>query len=168
VREGLAIVLERRGLFSSMSVEQNLEVAYYGKGIRSRAAVRKAGGFAAAYDRFPLLYEKRRSPAGSLSGGQQQMLAIGRALICAPRLLMLDEPSLGLAPLVIGAVYEAIRDLRASGISMLLIEENPQRALDVADRVMVMDRGQVRFEASSQLARESPERFRAAYFGRAA
>ncbi|MBN9110481.1 MAG: ABC transporter ATP-binding protein [Pseudonocardia sp.] len=166
VRAGVAIVLERRGLFADMTVEQNLEVAHYGRGLRSRRAIRRAGGLQGAYDAFPVLHEKRRETAGSLSGGQQQMLAIGRALVCAPRLLLLDEPSLGLAPKVTEAVFEAIAGLRSSGMAMLLVEENPQRGLGVADRVVVMDRGQFPFTADAGEARRSPQTFRDAYFGR--
>lgn len=166
VRNGVAIVLERRGLFSEMTVEQNLEVAYFGMGVRSRRSVRRAGGFAAAYDRFPVLHEKRKERAGALSGGQQQMLAIGRALVCRPRLLLLDEPSLGLAPKIISTVFETLADLRSTGMAMVLVEENPQRALAIADRAMVMDRGQLRFEGTAEETRRSPDAFRDAYFGR--
>lgn len=166
VRSGMSIVLERRGLFPDLSVEANLRVAMFGRGLRTNRTVRSSGDLERAYEFFPALAEKRRDLAGSLSGGQQQMLAIGRAVACRPTVLLLDEPSIGLAPFMIGAVFEAIGAMKDGGMSIVLVEENPQRALEVADRQIVLERGVVRLNSSAAHVRAHPEEFKAAYFGR--
>jgi len=117
-----------------MTVEENLLL-----GLRGRAR----SGIASAYERFPILRERRALLASSLSGGEQQMLAIARALLAEPRLLLLDEPSLGLAPLVVARVFEALADLRQQGVTMLLVEQNALRALRLADQAYVMDLGRI-------------------------
>lgn len=166
VRSGLSIVLERRGLFPNLTVEANLRVALYGRGARTNRAVRRADALARAFEYFPPLAGKRRELAGSLSGGQQQMLALGRAIVSRPAVLLLDEPSIGLAPKMIGVVFDAIAAMKAEGMSMVLVEENPQRALEVADQQVVFERGVVTLNSSAAHIRSHPEEFKSAYFGR--
>lgn len=137
VRRGLLHVPEGRRMLAQMSVEENLEVA---------AAVRGAAGFASIdglFDRFPILRERRNVPAGSLSGGEQQMLAIARALAAGPKALLLDEPSMGLAPKLVDEIFRIIAAERAAGTSILLVEQNARRALAIADRAYVMERGRI-------------------------
>ena len=134
VRAGIVQVPEGREILGRMTVEENLLLGLRG---RSRS------GIASAYERFPILGERRALLAGTLSGGEQQMLAIARALLAEPRLLLLDEPSLGLAPLVVARVFEALADLRQQGVTMLLVEQNALRALRLADQAYVMDLGRI-------------------------
>lgn len=142
VRSGLQIVPEGRQLFPRMSVEDNLVVGAFGR-VWSRRAASLREDLEQAYGTFPRLADRRRQPAGTLSGGEQQMLAIGRALMRRPRVLVLDEPSFGLAPLIIQVVYDALRQMREQGLTMILIEESPLRALQFADRGIVLERGRV-------------------------
>jgi branched-chain amino acid transport system ATP-binding protein len=135
---GLALVPERRELFGSMSVEDNLVLG----GFRTSAAER-AQSLAQVFARFPRLKERRTQLAGTLSGGERQMLAMGRALMGKPRLLMLDEPSLGLAPLIVRDIFEIIVSLRKTGVSILLVEQNARAALQVADHAYVMELGEI-------------------------
>jgi branched-chain amino acid transport system ATP-binding protein len=142
VRCGLLQVPEGRRMLPQMSVEENLEVA---------AAVRGAAGFASIeglLDRFPILRERRAVPAGSLSGGEQQMLAIARALAAGPKALLLDEPSMGLAPKLVDEIFRIIAAERAAGTSILLVEQNARRALAIADRAYVMERGRIVLEGT--------------------
>ena len=134
VRAGIVQVPEGREILARMTVEENLLLGLRGRD-RSRIA--------SAYERFPILGERRALLAGTLSGGEQQMLAIARALLAEPRLLLLDEPSLGLAPLVVARVFEALADLRRQGVTMLLVEQNALRALRLADQAHVMDLGRL-------------------------
>jgi branched-chain amino acid transport system ATP-binding protein len=137
VHRGLLQVPEGRRMLARMSVEENLQVA---------AAVRGATGFASIaglLDRFPILRTRRNVPAGSLSGGEQQMLAIARALAAGPKALLLDEPSMGLAPKLVDEIFHIIANERANGTSILLVEQNARRALSIADRAYVMDRGRI-------------------------
>jgi branched-chain amino acid transport system ATP-binding protein len=137
VRRGLVLVPEGRRMLPGMSVEENLQVA---------ASVRGAEGFKrieGLFDRFPILRTRRSVPAGSLSGGEQQMLAIARALASGPRALLLDEPSMGLAPKLVDEIFAIIADERARGTSILLVEQNARRALALADRAYVMERGRI-------------------------
>ena len=138
VARGLCLVPERRELFSNMSVADNLLLG----GFR-RTAAERAETLDQVYTRFPRLRERRAQEAGTLSGGERQMLAMGRALMARPRLLMLDEPSLGLAPRIVREVFEIIQDLRRSGVSILLVEQNARAALDIADYAYVLELGQV-------------------------
>ena len=137
VSAGLSLVPEHRELFASMNVEDNLQLGAFRVG---KAAA--ARSFERVYALFPRLKERRRQLAGTLSGGEQQMLAMGRALMGAPKLLMLDEPSLGLAPIIVADIFRTIGELRASGVSVLLVEQNAQAALDIADRAYVMELGE--------------------------
>src|SRR5437868_8665583 len=137
VAAGLSLVPEHRELFSSMSVEDNLQLGAF----RVARAV-AAKSFERVYTLFPRLKERRRQLAGTLSGGEQQMLAMGRALMGAPRLLMLDEPSLGLAPIIVADIFRTIGELRDAGVSVLLVEQNAQAALQIADRACVMELGE--------------------------
>jgi branched-chain amino acid transport system ATP-binding protein len=138
VRLGIAQVPEGRQVFGPLSVEDNLLLGAY---VRPRAEGRRALG--RVYDRFPALAERRRSPAGMLSGGQQQMLAIGRALMAAPRLLLLDEPSMGLAPRLVEEIFVAVRRLRETGTTIFLVDQNARAALAIADRGYVLETGRI-------------------------
>jgi branched-chain amino acid transport system ATP-binding protein len=145
VRRGLALVPERRELFPSLSVAENLSLGAY---IRSdRAAI--AIDLEMVFMLFPRLKERRAQPARTLSGGEQQMLAIGRGLMSRPRYLLLDEPSLGLAPLLIAEIFRKLVDIRAHGTSILLVEQNAAAALNVADHGYVLETGVIRLEGSA-------------------
>jgi branched-chain amino acid transport system ATP-binding protein len=137
VAAGLSLVPEHRELFAAMNVEDNLRLGAFRIG-----TARAAASLERVYALFPRLKERRRQLAGTLSGGEQQMLAMGRALMGAPRLLMLDEPSLGLAPIIVADIFRTIGELRASGVSVLLVEQNAQAALQIADRAYVMELGE--------------------------
>jgi branched-chain amino acid transport system ATP-binding protein len=139
VREGIALVPEGRRVFPQMSVLENLELAAYAAGLRGDLRTR----LEEVFDLFPVMRERRAQLGGTLSGGEQQMLAIGRGLMARPRLLMLDEPSLGLAPIVVERLYDAIRRLREQGLTMLLVEQYVYGALDVADRAYVLETGRI-------------------------
>jgi branched-chain amino acid transport system ATP-binding protein len=137
VAAGLSLVPEHRELFGSMNVEDNLQLGAF-RIARSVAAQ----SLERVYTLFPRLKERHKQFAGTLSGGEQQMLAMGRALMGAPKLLMLDEPSLGLAPIIVADIFRIIDELRASGVSVLLVEQNAQAALQIADRAYVMELGE--------------------------
>ena len=147
VQGGMSLVPEKRELFATMTVEDNLRLG----GFRHRADGRRAmaGELGRVFALFPRLKERRRQAAGTLSGGERQMLAMGRALMARPRLLMLDEPSLGLAPLVVRAIFATIVELRRSGVAILLVEQNARAALQVADRGYVLETGRVTLEGDS-------------------
>jgi branched-chain amino acid transport system ATP-binding protein len=160
VARGLALVPEGRHIFASLTVLENLMLG---------ASIRRDGdGVRADIERFfrtfPILNQRRRQPAGQLSGGEQQQLAIARALLSRPRLLILDEPSLGLAPTVIDQVYELIGQLRAQGVTLLVVEQNAERVFGLADRVYVMNGGEFSLGGRAADIRRDP-RFDAAYFG---
>jgi len=141
VRAGIVQVPEGREILARMTVEENLLM-----GLRGR----DRSDLSSAYQRFPILRERRALPAGSLSGGEQQMLAIARALLARPRLLLLDEPSLGLAPLIVKRVFDTLSDLKRQGVTMLLVEQNALRALRLADRAYVMELGRLVVRGTGQ------------------
>jgi branched-chain amino acid transport system ATP-binding protein len=137
VAAGLSLVPEHRELFGTMSVEDNLELGAF-----RIAKATAQNSFERVFALFPRLKERRKQLAGTLSGGEQQMLAMGRALMGAPKLLMLDEPSLGLAPLIVADIFRIVSELKAAGVSVLLVEQNAQAALTIADRAYVMELGE--------------------------
>ncbi|HEV2221004.1 MAG TPA: ABC transporter ATP-binding protein [Casimicrobiaceae bacterium] len=157
---GIAIVPEGRRLFTRMSVRENLEVGGY-----TRAA-RKDRDRSLDYvcTLFPAVRDKLGAVAGSLSGGQQQMVAIGRALMARPRLLLLDEPSLGLSPLVVQAMFRAIREINATGTTVLLVEQNVARALEIADFAYLLEEGRIVAEGAPDVLFNNPQ-LRRAYLG---
>ncbi len=138
VEHGLAQVPEGRRIFLQMTVEENLEMGAF-----TQPGSTIAPGIADVYRRFPRLEERRRQIAGTLSGGEQQMLAMGRALMSKPKLLMLDEPSMGLAPILVEQIFSIIKELHAAGTTILLVEQNARAALSVADRAYVLETGKV-------------------------
>jgi branched-chain amino acid transport system ATP-binding protein len=146
VARGLCLVPERRELFGEMSVEDNLLLGAFQRERRGAVLEREVQ---AVYQHFPRLKERRAQLAGTLSGGERQMLALGRALMAQPKLLMLDEPSLGLAPLVVREVFRAVAELRSRGVSILLIEQNARAALQVADYGYVLETGETVLEGSA-------------------
>jgi branched-chain amino acid transport system ATP-binding protein len=154
VEIGMCLVPERRELFAAMSVEDNLRLGAFH---RRRDGARASGAdLEQVYARFPQLKERARQFAATLSGGERQMLALGRALMARPRLLMLDEPSLGLAPMIVQEIFHIIRDLKAGGVSILLVEQNARAALQVADYAYVLETGSVALEGpASDLAEDS-------------
>ncbi len=158
VKRGLLHVPEGRRMLPQMSVEENLQVA---------AAVRGAAGFAlieGLFDRFPILRTRRNVPAGALSGGEQQMVAIARALAAGPKVLLLDEPSMGLAPKLVDEIFSIIASERAAGTSIVLVEQNARRALALADRAYVMERGRITMSGAGAELLADPE-ITAAYLG---
>ena len=160
VRSGIAFVPENRRVFGSLTVAENLEI---GATIRKdRAEVHRE--IAQFLEMFPNLAERRDELAGRLSGGEQQMLVIARAVLSKPRFLMLDEPSLGLAPLIVNRVYEMLNDLRKTGLTILVIEQNSGRALGFADRTYVINGGRIRLQGPSAELADAPG-FDDAYFG---
>jgi branched-chain amino acid transport system ATP-binding protein len=159
VRAGLAQVPEGRQVFGPMSVEDNVRLGGY---LRSKADVTRS--LEHAYELFPVLRDKRGEAAGMLSGGQQQMLAIGRALMSAPRLLLLDEPSMGLAPKLVEEVFATIGRLRSEGVSVLLVEQNATAALAIADYGYVLETGRIVLEGSGAQLRGDAQ-VREAYLG---
>jgi branched-chain amino acid transport system ATP-binding protein len=157
---GIAHVPEGRRVLPDMTVEENLELGAY----LPKPKGRRRESLAWVYGIFPRLAERRHQLAGTLSGGEQQMLAIGRGLMLRPLLLMLDEPSLGLAPLVVDTTFEKIAEVRKEGIAILLVEQNVQRALVLADRGYVLEGGQVVLQGGSQSLLENPH-VKVAYLG---
>jgi len=157
VRQGIVLVPEGRATLRHLTVRENLVLGAY---------VRRDGeieaDLARVLGRFPRLAERLGQKAGTLSGGEQQMLAIGRALMARPRLLLLDEPSLGLAPLVVASIFGTLRELRAEGVTILLVEQNARQALQLADHAYVLETGSIVLEGADLLA---DERVRAAYLG---
>jgi branched-chain amino acid transport system ATP-binding protein len=147
VSRGLCLVPERRELFAAMTVEDNLMLGAFHRYRKRDKAI--PADFELVYQLFPRLQERRRQLAGTLSGGERQMLALGRALMSRPRLLMLDEPSLGLAPLIVRDIFRVIAGLRETGVSILLVEQNARAALQVADYGYVLETGEIVLEGPS-------------------
>ena len=160
VGRGISLVPEGRHIFQTLSVGENLSLGATGR--KDAAAV--AEDRALVYELFPILKEYLATPAGKLSGGEQQMLAIGRALLARPRLLMLDEPSLGLAPIVIDRVFETLEQLRDSGVTILLVEQHAERTLELADRVYVLRTGNIEIAGTPAELAANPQ-FERAYLG---
>jgi len=159
MRSGIAIVPEGRRIFSGLTVEENLHMGGF---FQTKAEIRKRQDY--VYELFPRLKEREQQRAGTMSGGEQQMLAIGRALMSKPRMIILDEPSLGLAPLVIQQIFDIIRQLRDEGITVFLVEQNAHQALNLADRGYVLETGRIRLHDTGQNLLANPE-VRAAYLG---
>lgn len=160
VRGGLAMVPEGRGVFGALTIEENLAMGAYAR--KDRAAI--AGEIEHIFGLFPRLKERRKQTAGTLSGGEQQMLAIGRALLSRPRLLLLDEPSMGLAPLMVQKVFETVLSVAAGGVTILLIEQNAKLALEVSSRGYVMESGEITLSGDAR-ALLHDTRVREAYLG---
>ena len=165
VSRGLVLVPEKRELFASMTVADNLALGAFARRREGEAATRRA--LDEVYQRFPRLMERRAQLAGTLSGGERQMLALGRALMGRPKLLMLDEPSLGLAPLIVREIFNIIVGLRQSGVSILLIEQNARAALQVSDEGYVLETGDLVLSGPSAELAANP-RVAATYLGQGA
>jgi branched-chain amino acid transport system ATP-binding protein len=165
VARGLILVPERRELFAAMSVADNLELGAFHRARAGDRGWRET--LAEVYQRFPRLSERRDQLAGTLSGGERQMLAMGRALMGKPKLLLLDEPSLGLAPLIVREIFSIIAALRATGVSILLVEQNARAALQVSDYGYVLETGELAVEGPSAELAANP-RVAATYLGRGA
>jgi len=161
-RAGLVMVPEGRGVFAQLSVEENLAMGAY-----ARADAGVASDRARVFELFPRLAERRRQTAGTLSGGEQQMLAIGRALMSRPKLLALDEPSMGLAPIAAQKILQVIRDVNSTGVTVLLVEQNARSALALAHRAYVMESGEITLSGEARALLADP-RVREAYLGEAA
>ena len=158
--QGMAVVPEGRRIFPEMSVTDNLDIGAY----NPRSRPNRNANLERVYDIFPRLAERKNQLAGSMSGGEQQMLAIGRALMAEPSTLLLDEPSLGLAPIIVETIFGVLAELNADGLSILLVEQNAVEALDLASRGYVVEEGRIVGEGSSaELLAD--ERLRAAYLG---
>lgn len=162
IRKGIALVPEGRGVFARLSVEENLRMGAY---IRDDA-VDVEKDLLMVYGYFPRLQERETQLAGTLSGGEQQMLAIGRALMSRPKMLLLDEPSMGLAPIMVQKIFEVIRTVAAQGMTILLIEQNARLALQVSQRAYVMESGEITLNGDAADLLDNPK-VRAAYLGEA-
>ena len=160
VRQGLCMVPEGRGIFGRMTILENLQMGAY---IRDGAAQIQAD-IDRIFTTFPRLKERRSQLAGTLSGGEQQMLAMGRALMAQPKLLLLDEPSMGLSPLMVDKIFEVIQGVAALGMTVLLVEQNARRALQIADRAYVMESGLITLSGAAKNLLDDPK-VRAAYLG---
>jgi branched-chain amino acid transport system ATP-binding protein len=155
-RRGLVMVPEGRGIFPQLTVEENLAMGAYARG--------GSGGTEKQYATFPRLKERRLQVAGTLSGGEQQMLAIARALMSEPKLLLLDEPSMGLAPMMVARIFDVVREIAAGGVTILLVEQNARLALELADRGYVMETGEISLAGKANELLNNP-RVREAYLG---
>lgn len=159
VKQGLCLVPEGRGVFTGLSIEENLLMGAF-----HRQKEVSMAELDSVYQRFPRLYERRTQLAGTLSGGEQQMLAVGRALMSKPKLLMLDEPSMGLAPQMVETIFEVIETIAQEGVTLLLVEQNARLALSVCDWGLVMESGRLVLSDSAQSCLNNPQ-VRAAYLG---
>ncbi|MGE5451320.1 MAG: ABC transporter ATP-binding protein [Acidobacteriota bacterium] len=159
VSQGLVMVPEGRGIFTRMTIEENLRMGAY-----LRRDDQVDADMESVYQRFPRLKERHRQLAGTLSGGEQQMLAMGRALLARPKLLLLDEPSMGLAPIMVDQIFKVVQDVSQQGVTVLLVEQNAHRALELANRAYVLDSGEMVLSgAASDLLRDP--QVQAAYLG---
>ncbi len=161
-RRGLVLVPEGRGIFPQLTVAENLAMGAY---IRADAEV--ARDIERQYETFPRLRERRTQTAGTLSGGEQQMLAMARSLMARPKLLLLDEPSMGLAPLLVSRIFEIVREISRQGVTILLVEQNAKRALEIADRGYVMESGAITLADDAKALLANPK-VREAYLGEGA
>ena len=159
VSHGMALCPEGRRVFLQMTVEENLEMGGY-----TRPASEIEGSIQDVYKRFPRLKERYKQVAGTLSGGEQQMLAMGRALMSKPKLMMLDEPSMGLAPILVEQIFDIVKELNAAGTTILLVEQNARMALSVADRAYVLETGRITMSGDAHELAED-DRVRKAYLG---
>ncbi len=159
-KQGLALVPEGRGVFPGLTIEENLQMGAYVR--RDYAGISE--DIEQAYTRFPRLKERAKQTAGTLSGGEQQMLAISRALMSRPKLLLLDEPSMGLAPIMVQKIFSVVREVAKAGMTILLIEQNAKLALQISQRAYVMDGGLITLEGASSALLSDP-RVREAYLG---
>ncbi len=159
-RKGLVMVPEGRGIFPQLTVEENLAMGAYARGGRGS----NEGSTEKQYATFPRLKERRTQVAGTLSGGEQQMLAIGRALMSDPKLLLLDEPSMGLAPMMVARIFEVVREIAARGVTILLVEQNARLALEAAHRGYVMESGEISLSGKASELLDNPK-VREAYLG---
>lgn len=160
VRRGLAMVPEGRGVFARMTILENLQMGAYARS--DKAGI--AQDIARMFSIFPRLHERRSQLAGTMSGGEQQMLAMARALMCRPKVLLLDEPSMGLSPLMVDKIFEVVRDVHAQGVTVLLVEQNASRALAISSRAYVMDSGMVTLSGRAEDMLHDPQ-VRVAYLG---
>jgi branched-chain amino acid transport system ATP-binding protein len=164
VERGVIQVPEGRQLFGPLTVEENLELGAYSRRARRKGGRPSTEKLTEVFALFPRLEERRRQEAGTLSGGEQQMLAVGRALMAEPRVLLLDEPSMGLAPLVVKEIFTTLRRLNEDGLTMILVEQDVRIALSLAHRGLVMERGRVVLEDSAESLLKNPE-LQVIYFG---
>ncbi len=160
VKQGLSHVPEGRRVFANMTVEENLELGAYLR--KDKQGIKE--DFEKVYHLFPRLLERRKQHSGTLSGGEQQMLAMGRALMARPKLLLLDEPSMGLAPLLVKTIFRIIEEINKSGTTILLVEQNANMALSIADRAYVIETGKIVLSGSSDELNQS-DQIRMAYLG---
>jgi branched-chain amino acid transport system ATP-binding protein len=163
VRKGLSMVPEGRGVFGALTIEENLAMGAYAR--KDRAGIR--ADIERVFELFPRLKERSKQTAGTLSGGEQQMLAMARALMSRPKLLLLDEPSMGLAPLMVQKVFETVLRISSEGVTILLIEQNAKLALEVSSRGYVMESGEITLQGKAKQLLSDPK-VRAAYLGEAA
>lgn len=161
VRSGITLTPEGREVFPGLSVEENLRLGAYSR--QNQAEISEQ--YQKVYELFPILKERKRQAAGTLSGGEQQMLAVGRALMSKPKLLMLDEPSLGLAPNLVKQIFHLITEINRQGTTILLVEQNANMALKIADRGYVLETGYIKLEGNAEELRNKPE-VRKAYLGK--
>ncbi len=162
VRKGLAQVPEGRRVFAALSVEENLEMGAFIRNVKEKAGI--AADLEMVYTRFPRLKERRRQQAGTLSGGEQQMLAIGRALMSRPKMLLLDEPSMGLSPILVQEIFDCIQQVNKGGTTVLLVEQNAKMALSVSNRAYVLETGTNFLEGKAADLLDN-EQVRKAYLG---
>jgi branched-chain amino acid transport system ATP-binding protein len=160
VKRGIAQAPEGRRVFSTLTVQENMNLGAFVS--RDQTQIQKTEGW--IYELFPILAQRRHQLAGTLSGGEQQMLAIGRALMSRPKILLLDEPSLGLAPLLVRAIFQTLREINATGVTIVLVEQNARAALKLAHRAYVMEVGNIVLSGTSEALMANPE-VQAAYFG---
>ncbi|KQP03180.1 ABC transporter ATP-binding protein [Pseudorhodoferax sp. Leaf265] len=160
VKQGLAMVPEGRGVFARMTITENLQMGAYTR--NDKAEIAK--DIEKMFSIFPRLRERKDQLAGTMSGGEQQMLAMGRALMSRPKVLLLDEPSMGLSPIMVDKIFEVVRDVHAQGVTILLVEQNASRALAIADRAYVMESGIITMNGEGKAMLSDPK-VRAAYLG---